>query len=166
VSTIRGTHISATATTQKRNFFGRAEKLGETARGPCHYQDSKPRLDFSAKDATDLATALKTQAGGLYRDVKVQLLTDREATVSGMKDGLFWLQKETTSRDLAVVFLAGHGVTDTKNQFWFLTHEADMSRLYSTAVSRSEIMDVLHDRQARKFSFSRRVMPGQFCPLA
>jgi WD40 repeat protein len=121
--------------------------------GVANYQDPKLHLDYSAKDATDLATALKTQTGGLYRDVKIRLLTDREATVSGMKDGLFWLQKETTSRDLAIVFLAGHGVTDTKNQFWFLTHEADMSRLYSTAVSRGEIMDVLHDLPGKKILF-------------
>jgi WD40 repeat protein len=121
--------------------------------GVANYQDPKLHLDYSAKDATDLATALQTQTGGLYRDVKVRLLTDREATVSGLKDGLFWLQKETTSRDLAIVFLAGHGVTDTKNQFWFLTHEADMSRLYSTAVSRGEIMDVLHDLPGKKILF-------------
>src|SRR5271154_5635793 len=101
--------------------------------GVANYQNPALRLDYSAKDAQDLATALKAQSGGLYRDVKVRLLTDGEATSTGVKDGLYWLQKETTNRDLAVLFLAGHGVIDAKNEFWFLTYEADLSRLDSTA---------------------------------
>ena len=92
------------------------------------------RLDFAAKDAEDLATAFKTQAGGLYRNVKIKLLTDKDATLPNVKEGLVWLQKETTSRDLAIVFLAGHGVTDTRNLFWFLPYVGDPAHLFSASV--------------------------------
>jgi WD40 repeat protein len=121
--------------------------------GVANYQNSALRLEYSAKDATDLAAAFKSQSGGLYRDVKVRLLTDKDATSTGIKDGLLWLQKETTSHDLAVVFLAGHGMTDAKNEFWFLPYEADASRLLSTGVSRTDIVGVLHDLPGKKILF-------------
>jgi uncharacterized caspase-like protein len=121
--------------------------------GVAGYQNPALQIGYSAQDATDLASALKAQSGGIYRDVKIRLLTDRDATVAAMKNGLDWLQKETTNRDLAIVFLAGHGVTDAKKEFWFLTYEADVSRLSSTAVSRHEILDALHDLRGKKILF-------------
>jgi WD40 repeat protein len=121
--------------------------------GVANYQNPALRLEYSAKDAQDLATALKAQSGGLYRDVKVKLLTDSDATSTAVKEGLLWLQKETTSRDLAIVFLAGHGLTDAKNEFWYLPYEGDTSRLLSTAVSRHDIVDVLHDLPGKKIIF-------------
>jgi hypothetical protein len=121
--------------------------------GVANYKNPALHLDYSAKDAEDLASALKAQSGGLYRDVKVTLLTDGDATVAGVKEGLIWLQKETTNRDLAIVFLAGHGMTDSKNEFWFLPYEADPSRLFSTAVSRTEMMGVLRDLPGKKILF-------------
>jgi uncharacterized caspase-like protein len=51
------------------------------------------------------------------------------------------------------LFLAGRGITDLKNEFWFLTQEADMARLYSTALSRTDIMRVLQDMPGKKILF-------------
>ena len=83
----------------------------------------------------------------------MKLLTDAEATSTNVKDGLLWLQKETTNRDLAIVFLAGHGMTDAKNEFWYLPYEADTSRLLATGVSRNDIVGVLHDLPGKKILF-------------
>jgi WD40 repeat protein len=121
--------------------------------GVANYQNPGLKLEYSAKDAQDLAAALKKQSGGLYRDVNVKLLTDGDATSSGVKDGLLWLQKEMTSHDLAIVFLAGHGMTDAKNEFWFLPYEADPARLLTTGVSRTDIVGVLHDLPGKKIIF-------------
>jgi hypothetical protein len=132
--------------------------------GVADYQDPKLQLGYSAKDAQDLAEALKTQAGGLYRDVKVRVMTDKDATAVGVKDGLLWLQKETTSRDLAVVFLAGHGVTDARNEFWFLPYDADSTRLFSTAVSRYDIIRILHDLPGKKILFLDACHSGAVLP--
>jgi WD40 repeat protein len=121
--------------------------------GVAEYKNQNLRLDYSAKDAQDFAATLATQTGGLYRDVKVKILTDKEATAAGVKDGLAWLKQQTTSRDLAVVFLAGHGVTDAKNLFWFLPYEGDPGRLAATAVSRTDIMGVLSDLPGKKILF-------------
>jgi uncharacterized caspase-like protein len=132
--------------------------------GVANYQNEKLRLDYSAKDAQGVAAALKAQSGGLYRDVKVKVLTDSEATATGLKDGLLWLQKEMTSRDLAIVFLAGHGVTDAKNEFWFLPYEADTTRLFSTAVPRRDIVDVLRDLPGKKILFLDACHAGAVLP--
>jgi hypothetical protein len=84
-------------------------KLYVLAVGVSDYADSKLRLKCAAKDARDLAAALKRQEGGMYREVATRVLTDARATKDGILDGLEWLQKETTSHDVAVLFLAGHG---------------------------------------------------------
>ncbi len=64
-----------------------------------------------------------------------------------------WLRQQTTSRDLSVVYLAGHGVTDAKGRFWFLSEDADMSSLLTSAVSRDELVDVLYDLPGKKALF-------------
>jgi len=50
------------------------------------------------------------QEGGLYRQVDVRLLTDQQAIKDNIRDGLEWVQRQTTGRDVAMVFFAGRGV--------------------------------------------------------
>ena len=121
--------------------------------GVTHYSDASFDLAYPAKDATDLATALQAQKGTSTRTCRCSVLTDKDATSTALKDGLLWLQKQTTSRDLAIVFAAGHGTTDAKGKFWFLTTDADPKRLLSTAVSRDDIADILFDLPGKKILF-------------
>jgi hypothetical protein len=121
--------------------------------GVAVYKNPAYSLEFAAKDAEDLASALKVQSGGLYREVQERLVTNRDATVAGVKDGLQWLQKKTTIRDVVMVFFAGHGVTDAKNEFWFLTHEVDPTQLLTTALSGEDIIGILHRLPGKKVLF-------------
>ncbi len=89
------------------------------------YKDPAINLKYAAKDAKDFADALRAQQGGLYREVELKVLTDGEATTSEIKKALTWLERSVTSRDVGVVFLAGHGVTDTKNRYYYLTADSD-----------------------------------------
>jgi WD40 repeat protein len=89
------------------------------------YKDSAINLKYAAKDARDFAEALRTQQGGLYREVELKVLTDGEATTAEIKKGLIWLERSVTSRDFGLVFFAGHGVTDTKNRYYYLTADSD-----------------------------------------
>jgi hypothetical protein len=107
--------------------------------GVSHYAQDDLDLRFAAKDATDFATILRLQQGGLYREVVTRLLTDKKATREGIMDGLAWLEKETTDRDVAMVFLAGHGDNDAGNNFFFLPHDAAPDRLKSTAVALGDL---------------------------
>jgi hypothetical protein len=88
--------------------------------GVSKYMDQSLKLQFASKDASDFAEVMKNQAGKLYSDVVVKLLTDEKATKEDILDGLEWIQRETTSKDVAMIFLAGHGVNDPTGNFYFL----------------------------------------------
>jgi hypothetical protein len=102
--------------------------------GVSKYQDQSIRLGLPAKDAWDFAQAMEKQKGGLYREVVVKLLTDQKATRDEVLDGLDWIQKETTSNDVAMVFLAGHGVNDPIGTYYFLPVNTDIDKLKRTGV--------------------------------
>ena len=121
--------------------------------GVSQYEDADLNLGYPAKDATELADALKIQAGRLYADVQVKILVDKDATSTAVRDGLLWLRSKASEHDLEVFFVAGHGLTDTKGKFWFLTHDADPARILSTAVSRDDITGVLYDLPGKKLIF-------------
>ena len=121
--------------------------------GVTHYQAKAYDLGYPAQDALGLAEALKAQKGKLYKDVVVKVLTDQDATTTAVKRGLSWLRKATTAHDLAIVFAAGHGTTDPKGNFWFLTYDMDPDDISATAVSRSDISDVLFDLPGKKLLF-------------
>jgi hypothetical protein len=115
-------------------------KLYVLAVGVSKYQTKDvPALELAAKDARDFAAALEIQKGGLYRDVVVKVLTDERATKEEVLDGLDWIRKETTSKDVAMVFLGGHGVNDQNGIYYFLPFNTDLERLLRTGVPFSDI---------------------------
>jgi uncharacterized caspase-like protein len=61
------------------------------------------------------------------------VLTDAAATTTAVKRALTWLERAVTSRDVGLVFLAGHGVSDPKNRYYFLTADSDRNELADTA---------------------------------
>jgi uncharacterized caspase-like protein len=71
--------------------------------------------------------------------VEVRLLTDDQATKGNILDGLEWLQRQVTAKDVAVLFFAGHGINDTTGGFYFLPADADIERLKRTGVSQFDI---------------------------
>ena len=118
-------------------------KLYVLAVGVSEYAKPELRLGLAAKDATDFAGALKKQKGLLYRDVVVKLLTDATATRDDVVDGLDWLVKETTSKDVAMLFLAGHGINDPSGIYYYLPQNADLNKLKRTGVPFDEIRNTV-----------------------
>ena len=118
-------------------------KLYVLAVGVSLYQQPSLRLDFAAKDAQDLSAALRRQQGKLYRDVEVRLLTDTQANRDAILDGLEWLQRQTTSKDVAALFVAGHGVNDPNGNYYFLPANVDPERLKSTGVAFTEFKNTV-----------------------
>jgi hypothetical protein len=98
------------------------------------YRDASLNLQFAAKDAQDFAAALMAQKGGLYRDVELRVLTDAQATTAELKRALTWLERAVTSRDVGVVFLAGHGQQDAKNRYYYLTADSVPGEIEDTAL--------------------------------
>ncbi|MGH9944012.1 MAG: caspase family protein [Pyrinomonadaceae bacterium] len=129
----------ASAAAAASDQFEIRPKLYVLAVGVSNYADPKLKLNFAAKDARDFAAAWERQKGPLYRDVTVRLLPDDKATKDEVLDGLDWIRKETTSKDVAVILLAGHGVNDPTGSYYFLPHNADVERLLRTGVSFNDI---------------------------
>jgi hypothetical protein len=111
--------------------------------GVSKYQDPAIQLEFAAKDSTDLSNFFKTQEGGLYRKVSVRLLTDGGARRDDVLDGLEWIRRELTARDVAMVFIAGHGVNDADGTYYFLPQDVNIKALKRTGVIFSEIRNTL-----------------------
>jgi len=111
--------------------------------GVSQYQNKDLTLGFPAKDAQDFAAVLHSQKGRLYRDVTAKVLTDGAATKDDILDGLDWLRKETTSKDVAMLFLAGHGVNDSNGLYYFLPANANPDKLLRTGVVFSDIKNTL-----------------------
>ena len=104
-------------------------KLYALVIGVSDYTSPGLALGYASKDARDFAKALEAQQGGLYGGVETKVMTDREVTRASMVEGLEWLEKQVTSRDVGIVFLAGHGVTDEKQTYWFLPSDATPERV-------------------------------------
>ena len=110
-------------------------KLYVLAIGVSKYQDKALTLLYAAKDARDFAEAFKNQKGALYRDVEVKLITDENAIKGEILDGLDWIVKETTSKDVAVIFIAGHGVNGPSGDYFFFPSDTDKNRLRRTGLA-------------------------------
>ena len=118
-------------------------KLYILAVGVSNYDNKDYRLQFASKDAKDFAAVMSQQKGKLYEEVVVNLLADENATKDNILDGLDWLQRQTTSKDVAMVFIAGHGTNDPAGLYYFLPVNADVEKLKRTAVPYSDIKNTV-----------------------
>ncbi len=114
-------------------------KLYVLAVGVSKYKNPQYDLDLAAKDAQDFSNALIKQRGLLYRDVEVKLLTDAKASKDEVLGGMEWLRGHVTARDVGVLYLAGHGVNDATNNYYFLPYDTDGAQLLRTGVAHNDI---------------------------
>ena len=118
--------------------------------GVSRYDDARLRpLAFAAKDAQDFAAAMQRQQGGFYRRVEVRLVTQAEATRDNIVDGLDWLQRQVSSEDVGMLFLAGHGWHAPRLGLSFLPVNAHPDSPRRTAVPLRDITAVLAGLRGR-----------------
>ncbi|MGO9744472.1 MAG: caspase family protein, partial [Roseiarcus sp.] len=133
--------------------------------GVTGYQDKElDDIQFAGRDAESFAEALGRQKGGLYADVQTRIV-DMPASSQANPDragpptrdqvfkGLQWLKQNATKFDLSVVYLSGHGYATPSGKFWFLTQEADLDLLETSAVSGDELLDRLRGLKGKKLLF-------------
>ncbi|MBB6460940.1 caspase family protein [Flammeovirga kamogawensis] len=102
--------------------------------GVSNYKLDHLDLKYGSKDASDFKQLIDTQKSGLFQDIKVKLLTDNEATKGNILDALEWIQNETTQKDVAMIFVAGHGMNDRNGAFYYLPHDADLNSIRRTCL--------------------------------
>jgi WD40 repeat protein len=122
--------------------------------GVSDYKDKKVQLHFAAKDAGDFEGLAKSQEGGLYEKVITHSLRDSEATREAVLDELDWIKKAVSNtNDVAMIFLAGHGVTTPDQHYRFLPYDYDASRVERTMISDGELQDYLTKIGGKKIFF-------------
>jgi hypothetical protein len=132
-----GARAAATGDSQLPNLY-------VLAVGTSRYRQPALRLGYPAKDAQDLAAALKEQEGKLYRRTELRVLVDEGATRGNILDGLLWLRQKTTRRDVAILFLAGHGINDPGDgKYYYLPYDADLSAAADTMVDAGQLQRFL-----------------------
>jgi WD40 repeat protein len=122
--------------------------------GVSDYKEKKVQLHFAAKDAGDFEALAKSQEGGLYEKVITHSLRDSDATREAVLDELDWIKKAVSNtNDVAMIFLAGHGVTTPDQHYRFLPYDYDASRVQRTTISDSELQDYLTKIGGKKIFF-------------
>ena len=121
--------------------------------GVSEYKNPQYNLKSAHADAEAIADALKQQQGKLFGRAQARVLTNQKASRGDILDGVDWLLKETTQRDLAIMFIAGHGKRDSRGNYYFLPHEADIDRLRRTGVPWTELQSVLADLPSKRLLF-------------
>jgi WD40 repeat protein len=134
--------------------FSVKPKLYVLAIGVSQYANPEFNLNYAAKDARDFTAACVAQKGGLYREVETKVLCDVEATRDNIVDGLEWIQSQTTAKDVAMVFLSGHGVNaPPNNDYYFVPHNFNRDRIRATGVVFSEIQQTVQNIAGKALFF-------------
>ncbi|MCX5809709.1 MAG: caspase family protein [Proteobacteria bacterium] len=139
----------------QKDEFVISPKLYILAIGVGKYINFPPenQLKYAAKDAHDFVEAMKGQKGKLYRDIGVRLLIDDTATRDNILDGLEWIQKETTSKDVAMVFLSGHGVNDNTGIYYFVPTNFDKKSIKRSGVPYGDIKNTVANLAGKTLVF-------------
>ncbi len=130
-----------------------ASRLYVLAIGVGDYADKSLALQFPAKDARDFAAAMAQQKGRLYSDVVIRVLTDGEATKEAILEGLDWIERQTTQHDVAMIFMAGHGVNDKNGDYYFLPTTVDLERLRATGTPFMEVQKTIRNIAGKTLFF-------------
>ncbi|MEZ5581788.1 MAG: caspase family protein [Candidatus Competibacteraceae bacterium] len=109
--------------------------------GVSEYADPSLNLGFAAADAEALARRFQQEEGGLYGQVQVQTLLNQQATRANVLDSMDILNRMTQD-DLAILFIAGHGVQDERGSFYFLPHDGRAEQLRSSAIKWLDFQEV------------------------
>ena len=85
------------------------------------YRDGDLHLKYSKADATAVAALLKKKSKPLFGKVSVHTLTDDQVTREQLAATFDEIGKMVARNDLFILFVAGHGITYTKDgSFYFL----------------------------------------------
>lgn len=123
-------------------------KLWVIAIGVSKYKQAEYNLDYAAKDATDMA-AFFGSAKDRFESVASFVVTDAEATrehIQKLKTEL--LQSKVD--DSVVLFVAGHGLLDSKLDYYFATHDVAFDKPADKGLAWNDLEELLDGIPARR----------------
>jgi Caspase domain len=119
-------------------------------------------LQFSAVDAIDFSKLMKNQEGGIYAHVETKTLTEKTAKKIEILQDLVWLRKSVTNKDVAMIFLSGHGAIRDDAGYDYLPVEADKSNPELTYLHDFELKEYIKKIPAKIIAFIDTCHSGYF----
>ncbi len=116
--------------------------LYAVAMGVSEYANPEWNLKYAAKDARDILERVKARSGSSYGEIKELLLTDREVTKESLGKIRDFLSKATVD-DTVLLFVAGHGLLDSKYDYYFGTTDIDFDNPSANGIAIEEFDDLL-----------------------
>lgn len=116
--------------------------------GVSNYQDDRFNLTYPTKDATDVIEKLSEGSMG-YGNVYKKLLLDSDVTVDNFKS-LADFFKDCSHEDLAIIFIAGHGVLDENFDYYYGTYDMDFNDPDKKGLAYDKIHSLLNSIKAYK----------------
>ena len=138
------TEINCTAKRPKPTLYA-------VAMGVSEYSNPDWNLKYAAKDAKDMLAKLKARSGDNYGEVKELLLTDKEVTKESIAKIRDFLSGATID-DTVLMFVAGHGLLDSKYDYYFGTTDIDFNNPAAAGIAFEEFDDLLADLPSLKKS--------------
>jgi hypothetical protein len=109
-----------------------------------NYQDTRiPALRFTVNDAQGLYDLLTNPNYGGIPKENIKLILNQDATYQNIKGAIGkWLSQQAKEEDTVIIYYSGHGAPEAQDTYW-VTYNADIDDLYTTALSNNEIADML-----------------------
>lgn len=116
--------------------------LYAVAMGVSEYANPDWNLKYAAKDAQDILERVKARSGSSYGEIKELLLTDRDVTKESLGKIRDFLSQATVD-DTVLMFVAGHGLLDSKYDYYFGTSDIDFDNPSGNGIAFEEFDDLL-----------------------
>jgi len=113
--------------------------------GVSSYLDSNYNLRYAAKDVKDISERL----GSYFDSVFSYTLTNEKASKKNILALHEWLKK-TSTNDIVILSLSGHGLIETGKGFFFAPHEMNFSEPSQSGITMSDLESILDDIPARR----------------
>jgi hypothetical protein len=116
--------------------------LYAVALGVSQYSNPDWNLKYAAKDANDVVSRLRAKSDESYSEVRQLLLTDKQVTKDSLDKVREFLHTATIN-DTVLLFVAGHGLLDSKYDYYFGTSDIDFNNPSEKGIAFEEFDDLL-----------------------
>lgn len=110
--------------------------------GVSDYANDELDLQYAAKDARDIAAAVKECS---YLEPRILNLTDAEVPDAGVLDKVRAFLADSRPDDTIIFYLAGHGMLDERLEYYYAPHHFDVDNIKETGISMNAITDCLQN---------------------
>ncbi len=117
--------------------------------GTSNYKDDRYNLTYPVKDAKDLIDLMRKNTSELYNSVKTKSLFDKEVTVENVV-ALRSFLAESKPNDVAIVFVAGHGILDANFDYYFGTHNINFTNPAENGLAYDRLEHIMDGIKANK----------------